>query len=139
MPITAFYAGLLAPLFIVLAVMVIRARRGAGVSIGDGGNTLLLRRMRVHANFAEYVPFALLLMALAESLGASRWLLHASGIVLVAARMVHAAGVSRMHENPALRVAGMAGTFTVQAVLAGACLVLSVRTGIGPLTTMMHP
>jgi uncharacterized protein len=64
MPITAFYAALLAPLFILLAVRVIRQRRGARVAIGDGGDKLLLRRMRVHANFAEYVPFALVLMCM---------------------------------------------------------------------------
>ena len=66
MEITALYASLLAPLFILLSVRVIGARRSARVPVGDGGNTVLLRRMRVQANFAEYVPFALLLMALAE-------------------------------------------------------------------------
>lgn len=130
MPITAFYAGLLAPLFILLAVQVIRARRGARVAIGDGGDKLLLRRMRVHANFAEYVPFALVLMALAESLGTNRWLLHALGIALVAARAVHAFGVSQPKENLNLRTAGMAGTFTVLAVAALTCLVMAVP-GIG--------
>ena len=68
MPITALYAGLLAPLFLLLSVRVIRQRRGAKVAVrGDGGDAMLLRRMRVHANFAEYVPLALLLMALAEN------------------------------------------------------------------------
>lgn len=131
MPITALYAGLLAPLFIFLAVRVIRARRGAKVAIGDGGDKALLRRMRVHGNFAEYVPLALVLMGLAESLGTNRWLLHASGIALVAARLVHAAGVSQMKGNFALRTAGMAGTFTVLAVLAVACLVMSAQRGFG--------
>jgi hypothetical protein len=131
MPITALYAGLLVPIFVFLAVRVIGARRNAKVAIGDGGDKALLRRMRVHANFAEYVPLALVLMALAESLGTNRWLLHASGIALVAARLVHAAGVSQMKENLALRTAGMAGTFTVLAVLAVACLAMSARRGFG--------
>ena len=69
MEITALYASLLAPLFILLSARVIGARRSAKVPVGDGGNTVLLRRMRVHANFAEYVPFALLLMALAVWFG----------------------------------------------------------------------
>ncbi len=68
MPITAFYAALLAVLFLVLSFRVIGVRRGQRVEIGDGGDKELLRRMRVHANFAEYVPLALVLLALAEVL-----------------------------------------------------------------------
>ena len=84
MPVTALYAALLAPLFILLAVRVIRSRREAKVAVGDGGDKALLRRMRVHANFAEYVPLALILMALAESLAANRFALHATAIALLA-------------------------------------------------------
>ncbi|MGZ5919923.1 MAG: MAPEG family protein [Hyphomicrobium sp.] len=47
--------------------------------------------MRVHANFAEYAPFALLLMALAESLGPPHVLTHLVGLMLVAGRTLHAA------------------------------------------------
>jgi uncharacterized membrane protein YecN with MAPEG domain len=126
MPITAFYASLLTPIFIFLAIRVIQARRGARVAIGDGGDKILLRRMRVHANFAEYVPFALLLLALAESLGTNRWLLHGLGVALVAGRVVHAIGVSQAKENLNLRTAGMAGTFTVLAGAALACLAMAV-------------
>jgi len=60
MPITALYAGLLAPLFILLSIRVIDVRRTARISIGHGDDPELLRRMRVHANFAEYAPFALI-------------------------------------------------------------------------------
>jgi uncharacterized membrane protein YecN with MAPEG domain len=83
MPITAFYAALLAPLFILLSVRVIRARRACGVPLGDGGDAVVLRCMRVRANFAEYVPLTLLMMALAESLKTAPWLLHIMGIALV--------------------------------------------------------
>ncbi len=80
MPITALYAGLLGPLLVILAVRVIDARRAAKVALGDGGQPLLLRRMRAHANFAEYVPLALLLLALAESLATFAPVLHAAGL-----------------------------------------------------------
>ena len=86
MPITALYAALLAPLFVLLAIRVIAARRSARVPVGDGGDAELRRRMRVHANFAEYVPFALLLMALAESLGITPWLIHVLGLALLGSR-----------------------------------------------------
>jgi uncharacterized membrane protein YecN with MAPEG domain len=123
MKITALYAGFLAILFILLAIRVIRERRGAKVAVGDGGNALLLRRMRVHANFAEYVPFALLLMALAESLLAWPWLIHLQGLSLIAGRVSHAYGVSRTPENFNFRVFGMAVTLTVIGTAAAACLV----------------
>jgi uncharacterized protein len=122
MPITALYAGLLAPLFIFLSVRVIRARRGAKVGVGDGGDKELLRRMRVQANFAEYAPFTLLLLALAESLDISVWLLHLAGLTLLAGRMSHAYGVSQTPENFKFRVNGMGLTFTAMAVLTVACL-----------------
>jgi uncharacterized protein len=131
MPITAFYAGLLAPLFILLAVRVIRHRRGAKVAVGDGGDATLLRRMRVHANFAEYVPFALLLMTLAESLHAPNLLLHVLGLALVVGRLCHAYGVSQMKEPLNFRVIGTATTFTVIGVAAVANVLLSLQHGLG--------
>lgn len=120
MPITAFYAALLAALFLVLSVRTISARRAARVEIGSGDDRELLRRARVHANFAEYTPFALLLMALAENLAAWPWALHATGIMLVAGRVIHAYALSQNPHILRLRVLGMALTFT--AIGAGAIL-----------------
>ena len=112
MVITSTYAGLLGLLFIVLSVRVIGARRGARVALGDGGDPALLRRLRVHANFAEYVPFAIVLMMLAEQGGAPSLIVHAIGLLLVVGRTVHAVGVSGDPERMVLRVVGMGLTFT---------------------------
>lgn len=122
MPITALYAGLLAFLFVFLAVRVIRIRRRAKVALGDGGNPELLRAIRVQANCAEYVPMALLLLALAESVKTPAPLLHLVGAVLCVGRVVHAYGISQMQENFAFRVTGMATTFTVLLVTALLCI-----------------
>ena len=122
MPITAVYAALLTPLFVFLSVRVIGFRRRAGAALGDGGNQALLRRIRVQGNFAEYVPLALVLLGLAESLNASVWLLHSLGVVLLVGRVSHALGVSRADEPFVLRVTGMALTFTMLLLAAGACL-----------------
>jgi uncharacterized protein len=127
MQITALYASLLVPLFILLSLRVIRTRRGRKVSIGDGQDQHMLRAMRVHANFAEYVPMSVLMMALAESTGVHHWLLHAAGGALIAGRLSHAYGVSQTTENFRFRVTGMALTFTVLGVLAVACLVQQLR------------
>ena len=50
---------------------------------------------RAQANFIEYVPIALLLLAVAESQGLTGWLLHTSGVILVLARLLHAWGLSK--------------------------------------------
>jgi uncharacterized membrane protein YecN with MAPEG domain len=128
MPITALYAGLLAPLFVLLSIRVIAVRRSGRVAVGDGGNRLLLRRMRVHANFAEYVPLALVLMALAEATATPAWLIHPMGVALLAGRIVHAIGMSREAERFRFRVVGMALTFTVLLAGSAACLMAALRS-----------
>lgn len=126
MPITAFYAALVAALFIVLSWRTIATRREAGVEIGDGRNDALLRRMRVHANCAEYAPIAIVLMALAESLGLVAPVLHVIGAVLLGGRVVHAYALSQSPHVLPLRVAGMVATFTAMIVALLACLALAV-------------
>jgi uncharacterized membrane protein YecN with MAPEG domain len=123
--ITAFYAALLAALFLLLSIRVIGWRRIHRVEIGDGDNRELLRRMRVHANFAEYAPFTLLLMALAESMAPPRPLLHLVGLVLVAGRLLHAYGLSQTPQILRYRVWGMQLTFTALGIAALMCFSLS--------------
>jgi uncharacterized protein len=125
MPITTLFSGLLALLFIALSVRVIGARRGAGVAIGDGGDKTLARRARVHANFAEYTPMALLLMGLAEIGGAAKIQIWMAGGLLFVGRIIHAYGVSQAKEVLAFRVAGMAMTFAAIGSSALACIMLS--------------
>ncbi|MEZ5818794.1 MAG: MAPEG family protein [Hyphomicrobiaceae bacterium] len=109
MSVTPVYAAILTLLFVVLSLRVIFSRRSGGTSLGDGGDDQLLRRIRVHGNFAEYVPLALLLMALMELRGLPRPYLHLVGLPLISGRLLHAYGVS-LGVGWA-RVAGMALTF----------------------------
>ncbi len=122
MAIAAFYASVLTLLYIVLSVRVIFGRVTAKVAVGDGGDTSLLRRMRVHANFAEYVPLALILLGFAESLRTPFFVLHGLGIVLVVGRLLHAYGVSQTNETLVFRQIGMALTFAVLGIAAMTCL-----------------
>lgn len=119
MTITLLYAGLLSLWFFVLSVRVIRSRQGGGVSLGDGGNLSLQRRIRAHGNFAEYVPLALLLMALLETSGSPVWLLHALGVALFAGRLLHGYALSFTEKFMAGRVLGTVLTFAVIVVAAG--------------------
>ena len=89
MPITMLYAGLLAVLFLVLSVRVIQTRGTTSTNLGDGGNATMLRRIRGHGNFAEYVPIVLILMALLENQGTPAWALHTLGGGLLLGRLSH--------------------------------------------------
>lgn len=125
MTVTAFYASLLALLFVFLSFRVIGWRRLVKVEIGHGDDNQLLRRMRVHANFAEYVPFTLLLMAMAESMTAPRPLIHLVGLLLIAGRLMHAYGLSQTPHILRYRVWGMMLTFFALSISALLCLLLS--------------
>jgi uncharacterized membrane protein YecN with MAPEG domain len=126
MAITPIYAALLAMLFIVLSIRTVRLRRRYKVAVGDGGNPALLRAMRVHANFAEYVPLTLLLIFMLESMGAAAVIVHGLCLCLVAGRVCHAYGVSQVAENYRYRVLGMSMTFTAMGVAAVDALITAI-------------
>ena len=118
MTITPIYAAFAAFLFVYLSVRVIRARRSYKVGLGDADNILLRRAMRVHANFAEYTPLVLILMAFAEMQGVPGWEIHGLGVALLIGRIIHASGLGRDPEPANLRTIGMALTLTVIIVAA---------------------
>ena len=94
MPIvTALYAGLLGLLAVAVAFPAGMLRGKLNISVGDGGNPALLLAMRRHANFAEWVPLALILIALLELNGVSTRAIHSLGAALVIARLLHAIGL----------------------------------------------
>jgi uncharacterized protein len=94
MIITPLYAGILALLFFALCLRVSSLRGTKRASLGDGGDPELMRAIRGHANFAEFVPLILLMMALLELSKFSIYLLHAMGITLVLARLLHGYALS---------------------------------------------
>jgi len=121
--IVALYASLLAVAFVGLSIRTLRMRRTLKIAIGDAGNPAMLRAMRVHSNFAEYVPLSLLLVFFVEAGGAPGWVVHALGLCLLAGRCSHAYGVSQVKEDYRFRVFGMAMTFTTLLVSAAYLLV----------------
>ncbi len=112
-----FYAALNALIMLVLSMRVVRARVRTQTPIGDGGNPAMAAPLRAHANSAEYVPMALLLLwALASPLGRSIWLIHGMGITLTVGRLLHAVGLSRTTGPSPLRFAGMILTWVAYVV-----------------------
>jgi uncharacterized membrane protein YecN with MAPEG domain len=119
--VTPLYAGLLALWFLVLSWRVIQRRR-SGIYLGDGGDQAMLRVIRGHANFAEYVPLALLLMGMLEVSHFSIYVLHALGIVLLVARLLHGYALSFTDRFLFGRLWGTTLTFIVLGIEAVLCI-----------------
>lgn len=125
MTVTPLYAGILAILFFVLSLRVIAVR--GRVNLGDGGDQVVLRRMRGHANFAEYVPLILLMMGFLELNQASAALLHGLGLTLVAARLLHGYALSFTEKFVFGRFFGTFLTLGLLVVAGSLCLFQGLR------------
>ena len=119
---TTLYAAILGLVMIALMAMVITMRAKTHISIMDGGNIQLAERMRRHGNFIENVPMALILMALAETSGASPTIIHASGIILVLSRLIHPFGIQNDNSAARARIFGATGTMIAMLISIGAIL-----------------
>ncbi|MGB3167176.1 MAG: MAPEG family protein [Alteraurantiacibacter sp.] len=91
--ITLLSAGLAAFINIWLAIRCGRARMRGKVAHGDGGDALLGRAMRAHANFTEYTPLFLILVAALELTGHGGWPLGVGAGLFLAGRIFHAVGM----------------------------------------------
>lgn len=108
--VTALYASLVA-LGVIILANIVSARRGrAGISILHGDDTGLALAIRRHGNLIENAPLMLILMGLCEASGLAAPWLHAMGILFLAARMAHVAGLSADKLMASLRLAGGIGT-----------------------------
>jgi len=126
--VTLLYAGLLALMFVVMAWRVVQLRRSSRTSLGDGGHAELQRVVRGHGNFTEYVPLALLLLGLLELGRVSIYVLHALGLVLLVARILHAGAFSfGPGHRFKWRVWGAGLTFAVLLVEGALCLAIALR------------
>lgn len=111
MPIVGFYAALFGIFFAVLSIRTIRQRNRVKVAIGDSGDAQLIRSIRVHSNFAEYVPLCLFLLYMVEVTGINPLLLHGLCSIFILGRISHAYGVSQVDEKFKFRIFGMMVTF----------------------------
>ena len=109
--ITSVIASVLTIIFVRLSFAVIRLRRKNKVGLGSGGHEELERAIRAQGNFAEYVPFGIMLIACLEINGAPWWLVAVPGITLIAGRLIHAKGINMPPPDFSQRVLGMKFTF----------------------------
>ena len=116
--ITSIIAAALTMIFIKLSFAVIALRRKNKVGLGSGGHEDLERAIRAQANFAEYVPFGIILIACLELNGAPWYLALLSGLALIVGRLIHARGMNTPPPDFSLRVTGMKFTFGTLITLA---------------------
>jgi len=116
--ITSIIAAVLTLIFIKLSFAVIALRRKNKVGLGSGGHEDLERAIRAQGNFAEYVPFGLILIACLELNSAPVWLVVIPGIALIIGRLIHAKGINTPPPDFSLRVTGMKFTFGTLITLA---------------------
>ena len=112
MPVTMLTTAILGIILVGLGAYVIHGRFKHVLAHGDQGNVDMLIRMRTQSNFIEYVPIALILLALLESSGADQRILAFGAIVLVLLRISHIFGMRQ--DQPAIfRRIGAMGTFII--------------------------
>lgn len=92
-----------------------QARTSQKVSVGDGGNELVIRRMRAHANFIESTPIVLILIAALEITGGTSNGLWFVGIAYIFGRLAHPLGM----DGGALAKGRMVGTLITMLTLVG--------------------
>jgi uncharacterized membrane protein YecN with MAPEG domain len=109
--VTSIIAAVLTLLFIKLSFDVIGLRRKNKVGLGNGGHEELERAIRAHGNFAEYVPFGIILMACLELNGAPWWFVAITGLTLIMGRVIHALGIKVPPPDFSKRILGMMLTF----------------------------
>ena len=105
-----------------LGLRVIALRLTLKIGIGDGGNKVVRRAIRAHANFAEWVPLTLLCLLVADLRGVDERVLMGLGIALFVSRVGHGFGLSRFVGVSVGRTGGMTLNLLVlaaAAVLAG--------------------
>ena len=112
-PVTLLYASLLGLLLVFLSIQVLRYRVRANVKGAETAASM----SRVQGNFVEYVPMAVILMALLESAGVPALALHILGCTLLVARILHAIGLGYVGSRNYPRMLGALLTFLILALM----------------------
>ncbi len=131
LPISLSAAAAAAFINLWLGIRIGQVRTSEKVSIGDGGNEKVIRRMRAQANFVEFTPFVLILIVLLELATGTSTLLWAAMAVFMVARIVHALGMDGMAKG---RPIGIMLTLLIMTGLAGYAVYIA-HSSDGTITT----
>jgi uncharacterized membrane protein YecN with MAPEG domain len=109
--ITAFYASILGFIYIRLSKNIIRLRRKYNVTLGHKNHSDLEQAIRAHANFSEFVPIGLILLACLEINKIHSGVVILLGGLFFSGRVLHAKSFLKKDIDKGLRVKGMQFTF----------------------------
>ncbi len=112
MHISLFSAAAAALIALWLGMRCGKVRMSEKIIHGDGGNVLMMRRMRAQANFTEYTPFALVLIVLLDLMDVNMWALGLSALAFMVGRVLHGIGMDAEAEAKP-RMIGMILTFPI--------------------------
>lgn len=115
LPLTLTMAAAAGLINLWLAIRIGQVRTSQKVSVGDGGNEFVIRRMRAQANFVEFTPFVLILIAGLEASGYAATWLWVVGVVYMIGRLAHGLGM----DGGAFKLGRMIGTLTSMLTLLG--------------------
>ena len=124
---TAGYTAILAIVYLFLSLWVVKGRAGLRINHGHDDHAGLHRRIRAHANFAEYVPLILLELALLESAGGNRLFVRLLLMLLLLARVVHPFGMVAMAHSRRQALCRGGGSVLTWAVMLAAAVLLLIR------------
>ena len=127
--VTAFYAAILALIYLGLSLWVVLGRGKFKAVHGDGGHELLRRRIRAHANFIEYVPLILILCALLEAHGTGWLTMTLLLLPLTIARLMHPVGMVAQENSLQQYLFRAPAALITWIVMAAAAILLLLRVG----------
>jgi uncharacterized membrane protein YecN with MAPEG domain len=93
LPVTSLLTGAAAIFLVLLSFPIANRRRATQLSAGDGGDEKFNRLIRAQANFVEYVPLAILTIALVELCGFQQIIVCGLAAALALGRVLHAFGL----------------------------------------------
>ncbi len=126
--ITLTYLAILGLLYggLTMAIVVLRGRYN--IPYGDGDNPKLLRAMRAHGNFQEWVPLVSLLVAGLEMSGTAMIVIHLLMGTLLGARCLHALGIYSAVGTPLYLLGRISGALSTWLVLLTASSLALTKT-----------
>ena len=108
--VTLIFAAIFGFMHVVFTLRVGNYRFKSKISLGDGGDRELLKRVRAQGNFIENVPIALLLILLNDLDGAEDNTLMLMGSILLVSRLTHYLTIVTVKLPWILRPLSMLGT-----------------------------
>ena len=121
----ALWAGLSLLFVLWLSMRISSHRRKLKVSVGDGGHAELINTTRAFGNAIEYIPLALVALAV-TAVFYSALFVHILGGAFFLGRVLHAWGMSQAKQPSIGRMLGMLLTYLVFIASAGLLIFAAV-------------